>query len=45
MLEVVIALTLAQWVLISAFIGAILTGVGGAVTAVSTALALALGLI
>ena len=46
MLEVIVALiTPAQWVLISAFNGATLTGVGGVETAVSAAVALALGFI
>ncbi|MGZ4908331.1 MAG: hypothetical protein ACXV6K_08640 [Halobacteriota archaeon] len=46
MLEVVIALlTPADWVLVLGFLGALVTGVGGIVTVISTALALALAFI
>ncbi|MGZ4938775.1 MAG: hypothetical protein ACXVIF_06460 [Halobacteriota archaeon] len=45
MLEVAIAFTPADWVLLTAFVGAVLTGVGGIVSVVSTALALALAFI
>ncbi|MGZ7169097.1 MAG: hypothetical protein ACXVI5_06010 [Halobacteriota archaeon] len=44
-LEAVIAFTPADWVLLTAFVGAVLTGVGGIVSVVSTALALALAFI